>query len=418
MEEDFKKALESTLGRKYIDSIVEQVMDSPARFDDLYALTEHEEEKIAWRATWACEKLSILVPSLLISKREELMQRAMQCPHGGIRRLLLNTLLHLPVPKPINVAFLDFCLNGMLSPAETVAGQAVCMKLAIDSYIKWCLTNKVHPLKITEYQFMYYRDFLIKMNMKKGSIKVKLNAIKQFYNIAVKLKLIENSPAKDVGVKIHEASEISPMKFLTLEQLRDLLNIIPDYDEKHIEYLRDKIIIMLMALEGLRTVEVHRMSVNDINWEMKTIYIHGKGHNDFIYPRDDVLFLLQAYLKIRPFDFAFIDEFGEPVFTTLTNQVKGKRMDRRGIRYNVDKWLTKAGLKKEGISCHMLRHTCGTLLYKDTKDLQIVKQVLRHSNVNITSKYAHIYNKMDKRYTTGINLNENINNEDKKKAHK
>ena len=111
MEEDFKKALESTLGRKYIDSIVEQVMDSPARFDDLYALTEHEEEKIAWRATWACEKLSILAPSLLISKREELMQRAMQCPHGGIRRLLLNTLLHLPVPKPINVAFLDFCLK-------------------------------------------------------------------------------------------------------------------------------------------------------------------------------------------------------------------------------------------------------------------------------------------------------------------
>ena len=87
------------------------------------------------------------------------------------------------------------------------------------------------------------------------------------------------------------------MKFLTLEQLRDLLNIIPDYDEKHIEYLRDKIIIMLMALEGLRTVEVHRMSVNDINWEMKTIYIHGKGHNDFIYPRDDVLILLQEYFK-------------------------------------------------------------------------------------------------------------------------
>lgn len=56
--------------------------------------------------------------------------------------------------------------------------------------------------------------------------------------------------------------------------------------------------------------------------------------------------------------------------------------------------------------------------YLQTKDLQIVKQVLRHSNVNITSKYAHIYNKMDKRYTTGINLNENINNEDKKKAHK
>lgn len=279
----------------------------------------------------------------------------------------------------------------------------------IDSYIKWCLANKVHPLKINEYQFMYYRDYLIKVNFKKGSIKVKLNAIKQFYNLAVKLKLIEINPAKDVGVKLREHEELAPMKFLNLEQLKTLLFTIPSYDKTHIEYLRDKLIIMFMALEGLRTVEVHRMSVNDIDWERKTIYIHGKGHNDFIYPRNDILLLLKKYLEIRPFSFAFIDEFGEPVFTTLTNQVKGKRMDRRGIRYNVDKWLTKAGFKQKGISCHMLRHTCGTLLYKDTKDLQIVKEVLRHSNVNITSKYAHIYNNLDKRYTSEIEID--LNNE-------
>lgn len=130
MKEDFKKALEGTLGRKPIDHIVEQVIASPALFADLYALTLHEEEKIAWRATWACEKLSILAPSLLINKREELMQRAMQCPHDGMRRLLLNILHHLPIAEPINVAFLDFCLHGMLSPTESVAGQAVCMKLA------------------------------------------------------------------------------------------------------------------------------------------------------------------------------------------------------------------------------------------------------------------------------------------------
>lgn len=279
----------------------------------------------------------------------------------------------------------------------------------IDSYIKWCLANKVHPLKINEYQFMYYRDYLIKANFKKGSIKVKLNAIKQFYNLAVKLKLIEINPAKDVGVKLREHEELAPMKFLNLEQLKTLLFTIPSYDEKHIEYLRDKLMIMFMALEGLRTVEVHRMSVNDIDWERKTIYIHGKGHNDFIYPRNDILILLKKYLEIRPFSFAFIDEFGEPVFTTLTNQVKGKRMDRRGIRYNIDKWLSKAGFKQKGISCHMLRHTCGTLLYKDTKDLQIVKEVLRHSNVNITSKYAHIYNNLDKRYTSEIKID--LNNE-------
>ena len=130
--EDFKKALEGALGRKYIDIIVEQVAGAPGRFDSLYTLTRHEETKIAWRAVWACEKLSILLPSLLMDKREELMLRAMQCPHGGTRRLLLNILHHLPVLKPVNAAFFDFCLEGMLSPTESASGQAVCMKLAYD----------------------------------------------------------------------------------------------------------------------------------------------------------------------------------------------------------------------------------------------------------------------------------------------
>ena len=60
------------------------------------------------------------------------MLRAMQCPHDGTRRLLLNILHHLPVPKPVNAAFFDFCLQGMLSSAESASGQAVCMKLAYD----------------------------------------------------------------------------------------------------------------------------------------------------------------------------------------------------------------------------------------------------------------------------------------------
>lgn len=128
--EDFRKTLERIIGRKHIDRIVVQVMDSPARFDELYALTKDENIQIAWHATWACEKLSIQCPSLYINKAKELTQRAMQCQHDGTRRLWLNILLHLPVEEPINVEFLDFCLHGMLSPSETSSGQAVCMKLA------------------------------------------------------------------------------------------------------------------------------------------------------------------------------------------------------------------------------------------------------------------------------------------------
>ncbi|WP_231036586.1 tyrosine-type recombinase/integrase [Pectinatus sottacetonis] len=273
---------------------------------------------------------------------------------------------------------------------------------SIDNYLEWCRYNKRHPLRITEYEFTYYRDMLIRLKMKKSSIKSKLNAVKQFYNAALKLKLISDNPAKDIGIKAYEPNDISPLKFLKLEQLKYLLAKIPDDNE---DAVRDKTIVMLMALEGLRTIEVYRMSTTDIDWKIKTIYIHGKGHNDFIYPRDDVLKYLYKYIQQRYVDKNKYDKLGEPIFTSLSNRNKGGRMDRRNIRRNIDKWLSLAGFKKAGISCHMLRHTCGTLLYSKTKDLQVVKQVLRHSDVNITSKYAHVFSQMDNRYTSDINLN-------------
>ena len=278
---------------------------------------------------------------------------------------------------------------------------------AIDNYLQWCRYNKRHPLKITEYEFTYYRDMLVQLKMKKGSIKSKLNAVRQFYNVAVKLKLLAENPTDGIGVKAYEPNDISPLKFLQAAQLEHLLNVIPD-DGKNVENIRDKAMIMLMALEGLRTVEVYRMSVADVDWQVKTIYIHGKGHNDFIYPRHDVMTYLKQYIKLRYADKQKKDPYGEPVFTALGNRNKGGRMNRRSIRRSIDKWLEIAGFKKAGISCHMLRHTCGTLLYSTTKDLQIVKQVLRHSDINITSKYAHVFSQMDNRYTSDIRLNNNI----------
>lgn len=133
MKETFRQQLADAIGRKYIDRIVKQVVETPSCFANLYALTKDEDETTAWHAAWACEKLSICCPGLFIAPedlRGELMLRARSCLHGGIRRLLLNLLLHLPVSVPIDVPFLNFCLGNMLSPSETPAGQAASIKLA------------------------------------------------------------------------------------------------------------------------------------------------------------------------------------------------------------------------------------------------------------------------------------------------
>lgn len=266
---------------------------------------------------------------------------------------------------------------------------------AIDQFIFWCNRLKLDIFKINEQHILYYRSFLIDKNYKAASVKFKLTALRRFYFVAIKYKLITENPVLDVHAQRDPDAYIPVLKFLTSNQLQQILNSISEDNEKD---LRTKTIIALMAIEGLRTIEVYRMNIQDINFELKTIYIRGKGHNDMIYPSLPVMKLLFKYVNCRNSDHSY----PTPVFTSTSNRSRGKRLSRQKIRESIDKVLKDNGFKEPGKSCHMLRHTCGTLLYSETKDLQVVKQVLRHRNIEMTSRYSHIQDGLLKRYTSAI----------------
>lgn len=266
---------------------------------------------------------------------------------------------------------------------------------AIDQFIFWCSRVKVHPLDITEQQMMYYRAILIEHNLKSSSVAFKLTALRRFFFVAEKYKLIDENPVKDVHAQRDPDNYMPVVKYLTANQLSKMISVLSDKDEKQ---LRTKTMIYLMAVEGLRTVEVHRMNVEDIDFGRSVIYIRGKGHNDMIYPSRETMKYLALYISKR-----YAEKIAyTPVFTSTSNRSKGKRMSRNKIRDNIDRCLESLNLKSPGKSCHMLRHTCGTLLYGETKDLQIVKTVLRHRNIEMTSRYSHVQDAMLKRYTSAI----------------
>ena len=150
---------------------------------------------------------------------------------------------------------------------------------------------------------------------------------------------------------------------------------------------------------------IEKYQKEDINKEKQSILIRGKGKNSIIYPRPDTFKLLLHYIKTKksePLQKYIDNEEKIPVFTSTSNNKPGNRINRRNIREAVDLWLERAGYKEKGKSDHMLRHTCATLLYKETKDLKIVQETLRHSNINMTSKYAHLVEHEDQRYTKAI----------------
>ena len=271
----------------------------------------------------------------------------------------------------------------------------------IDAYLTWCGLNRINPLHVGEEHIVLYRDYLRQEGSKASTIYANLISLKKFYHVAQKFHFIQDNPVADV--KSPRDPDASSIKFpyLTAGKLEYLLHIVPTDSEKT---LRDKVIIVFMALEGLRTVEIHRMNQGDINFGQQSIFIHGKGKNGIIYPRSDTFKLLQHYLQMK--DKSILAQYADakdiPVFTSTSHNKYGSRIDRRNIRRAIDNWLKEAGLKEPGKSAHMLRHTCATLLYKETKDLKVVQETLRHSSINMSGKYAHLMEREENRYTKNI----------------
>jgi integrase len=67
----------------------------------------------------------------------------------------------------------------------------------------------------------------------------------------------------------------------------------------------------------------------------------------------------------------------------------------RGHRIYEFKTAWRAAFEKSGIpylNFHALRHTTATWLLRQTGNLRLVQQVLGHTNITTTTKYAHLVN--------------------------
>lgn len=270
----------------------------------------------------------------------------------------------------------------------------------INNFLKWCCDNNYNPLELTENDAYDYLAYLNTNNYSSSSICLKIAAAKTFYSVASKVQLMlhtnmTGNPFNNIKPKRPTVDD-TDFDFFSVDDLKEICNSIIKRGEP--TALRDLAIVMLMAVEGLRTIEVHRLSDEDINFERNSILIHGKGKNSFIYPCDDTFNVLKNYLDNRPTSVP--DDLGTPTFIGYSPKFFGQRISRNGIRWSINHILLAVDKKKKGSSCHTLRHSCGTNLYDQTKDIRLVQETLRHSSPATTSRYAHI--KKENRTTSSI----------------
>ncbi|MBQ8840669.1 MAG: tyrosine recombinase XerC [Clostridia bacterium] len=234
-------------------------------------------------------------------------------------------------------------------------------------------------------------DFFIYLSNERGnnsSAKArKLSAIKAFYKfVCTKRRLMEKNPAIDIEAP---KKKQSLPKFLSMEESIALLNAVEnDKESKTIE--RDYAIITLFLNCGMRLSELVGINLNDLDRELRSLRVLGKGNKErIVYLNDACRSALTTYLIIRK-----SEKYSKLGTNALFISKQYKRISNKTVQWLVYKYLELAGLDYKHYSTHKLRHTAATLMYQTGKvDVRVLKEILGHEQLNTTQIYTHVSNK-------------------------
>ncbi len=222
-------------------------------------------------------------------------------------------------------------------------------------------------------------------NGERGKLR-KLSSLRAFFKYFFNKDMLKANVASKVkSPKLHEKPiiRLEPEETQELMYYCDTLNGFSNHQKKYNEKfkLRDNAIISLFLTTGIRVSECVGLNVDDFNFSLNSFRVTRKGGNQVIlYFGEETAKILQEYLKYR--ESLNVPKEERAMF--LSSQ--GKRMMVRAMEYLVKKYA-KAATPLKNITPHKLRSTYGTNLYKETKDIYIVAEVLGHKDVNTTKKH-------------------------------
>ncbi len=225
----------------------------------------------------------------------------------------------------------------------------------------------------------------------------KLSSIKVFYKYLVnKRNLLEENPA--INIETPKRQKTLP-KFLSLEECRILLDTVKN-DAASDTRLRDYCIITLFLNCGMRVSELVGISLPDIDRELRSLRVVGKGSKErIVYLNDACRAALADYLQEVRLAGGIADLPDKALF--LSN--RDKRISVKTVQYMVYKYLDLAGLGAKHYSVHKLRHTAATLMYQSGEvDIRVLKDILGHEQLNTTQIYTHV---SDKNMQNAMNAN-------------
>ena len=235
-------------------------------------------------------------------------------------------------------------------------------------------SGKTHLEEIAREDLYAFIEHEQDRGLKASTVKMRLRTVNAFLRYLIDNDTIRPDVlSKRMIIKVPD----SLPRAIDPDDVKRLLSVI--------DHMRNRAMVLVLLRTGMRIGELLNTSVEDVNLKERKIEIYEaeKTHvGRIVYLSDDAVRALKAWFKVR-----------EPHKLFLFYANGRHTMTYAAVRMMFVKYLNKAGLSHKGYTLHCLRHTCASELLNAGMRLECVQQLLGHSSIEMTRRYARLTDK-------------------------
>jgi integrase/recombinase XerD len=155
--------------------------------------------------------------------------------------------------------------------------------------------------------------------------------------------------------------------------------------------LRDRAMLEVLYGGGLRVSELVQLPRSALDVRSGVLRVYGKGRRERIVPLGEPA--LAAVARYVEHGRAELARCARRPSEALFLSRRGKPMSRQNFFERLRQYAVRAGLPRERVSPHVLRHAFATDLLEGGADLRAVQAMLGHADLATTQIYTHVSRK-------------------------
>ncbi|KGX93179.1 tyrosine recombinase XerC [Pontibacillus halophilus JSM 076056 = DSM 19796] len=222
---------------------------------------------------------------------------------------------------------------------------------------------------------------LYDMKQSRRTVSRKLSSLRTFFRYLEREEVVSRNPFGRISLPKQDKNIPDFLYQEELEKLFHASDLTTPLGQ------RNQALLEVLYGTGIRVSECEQLTIGDIDLQLGTMLIMGKGRKERYVPFGDFAkHALQRFMDSGRKE--LLDKSGETTDRVFLNH-RGRPVTSRGIRTILNKMVDDAALTIH-VHPHMLRHSFATHLLNEGADMRSVQELLGHEHLSSTQIYTHV----------------------------